>query len=235
MPTIRMEQVTKTYPGRAYATTAVRDIDLVVEQGEFLFLVGSRGAGKSTLLDLIAGKVKPDRGRIYLDDKEVTAMTKTQSDKIRNCIGRVGQNSFLKRNETVYNNLSSERRVMGFFKKRVLDMTLADKALAIVGMPGSGNQFPRDLTTPECRRILVAKAIQTSPAILLLDDFTARLDEDTTGDMLYLLNELNRKGTTIFMATNSSYVVNSQRRRVVTLADGMIVGDVQKGRYGYIG
>ena len=235
MPAIRLEHVAKSYKDGNYETVAIRNIDLTVEQGEFVFLVGSRGAGKSTLLDIITGSLKPDRGAVYLDDVDVTRLGRRQSEQVRSCIGQIGRHDTLDRMGTVYDNLSTVRKVGFFWTKKELNQTLADKALGIVGMPDSGGAYPRDLSPSEFRRVQVAKAILRSPAILIMDDFPGNMDEDTVWDMLHLLMELNRRGTTLLLATNSSYVVNVMRRRVVTLADGRIVGDVQKGRYGYIG
>ncbi len=234
MPTIRLENVAKIYKSKTRENAAIKNVNLTIEQGEFVFVVGSRGAGKSTLLDVIAGVLKPEQGQVFLDDADLYKLSPRESEKKRACIGRIAQESELNRMETVYDNLSTMKRV-GLFRKKVVDESLADKALGIVGMPGTGKTFPRDLTPPECRRIQVAKAILNSPAILMLDDFTMNMDEDTIWDMLHLLMELNRRGTTILMATNSSYVVNVMRRRVVTLADGRVVGDVKKGKYGFIG
>lgn len=233
MPTIRLDNVAKIYTTRDYQHIAIRDIDLIIEQGEFVFFVGSRGAGKSTLLNVIAGIAVPDHGRVLLDDVDFNQLSRRKSRKVRACIGRIAQNEELNRLETVRENLSTWKWV-GPFRKRDLDRTLAEKALGIVGVPDCLEIYPRDLTSSECRRVQIARAILNSPAILMLDDFTDRMDEDTVWDMLHLLNEMNKKGTTILMATNSSYVVNVMRKRVVTLADGRIVGDVRKGKYGYI-
>ncbi len=234
MPTIRLDNVSKLYRLGEFEHWAVQGIDLTVEQGDFLFLVGSRGAGKSTLLNIMAGLLKPNLGRVFIDDADVNELKPKEREKAFSVISCIEQGADLNRAETVYGNLSEEVRQFFFFRRRVVNKPLVDKALGIVGVPESGDTFPRDLSSSECRRVLIAKAILNSPAVLLLDDFTDHMDEDTIWDMLHLLNELNRKGTTIIMSTNSSYVVNIMRRRVVTLADGKLVGDVKRGRYGYI-
>lgn len=235
MPTIRMEHVAKYYRRGERDIAAVFGIDLEIVQGEFVFVVGSRGAGKSTLLDLMAGTVKPDMGRVLLDGVDIHAAGKRRKDRIRADIGRIGQETELRRQETVYENLS-EMKQSGLFRKKVIDRERADKALGLVGMAGYGDRFPRYLSPPENRRIQIAQAIMKSPDILLLDDFTDQMDDDTAWDLAHgLLNELNRRGTTIVMVTNSSHLVDVMRRRVVTLADGQIKGDVRRGRYGYIG
>ncbi|MBQ9520961.1 MAG: ATP-binding cassette domain-containing protein [Oscillospiraceae bacterium] len=234
MPTIKLDNISKLYHLGEFEHWAVQAIDLTIEQGDFVFLVGSRGAGKSTLLNIMSGLMKPSLGRVFLDDVDVNALNPKERERAFSVVRCIEQGAELDRADTIYGNLSEEVRRFFFFRRRVVDKTLADKALAVVGVPESGDTFPRDLSTSECRRVLIAKAVLHSPAVLLLDDFTDRMDEDTIWDMLHLLNELNRKGTTIIMSTNSSYVVNIMRRRVVTLADGKLVGDVKKGRYGYI-
>ena len=234
MPQIRLENVSKLYRMGEFEHWAVQGIDLTVEQGDFLFVVGSRGAGKSTLMNIMAGKLKADLGKVYVDGAEVGGMKPKERESAFSSVSCIPQGSDLNRNETVYGNFKEETRSFFFFRRTVVDKPLVDKALGVVGVPDCGDTFPRDLSSSECRRILIAKAILRSPAVLLLDDFTDHMDEDTIWDMLHLLNELNRKGTTVIMSTNSSYVVNIMRRRVVTLADGEIVGDVKRGRYGYI-
>ena len=234
MPTIRLEKIAKIYRHGEFEHVAIKHINLTVEQGEFLFLVGSRGAGKSTLMNVMAGRLKPDYGAVYLDDVNVGQLKPKEQEQAFSAISCIEQGAALDRSDTVYGNLSEEVRQFFFFRRKVVDKILADKALGLVGVPDAGEMFPRDLSSSECRRVLIAKAILKSPPVLMLDDFTERMDEDTIWDMLHLLNELNRKGTTVIMSTNSSYVVNIMRRRVVTLADGKLVGDVKKGRYGYI-
>ena len=234
MPAIRLDKVSKLYHFKEYDHMAIRRINLTVEQGEFLFLVGSRGAGKSTLMNIMAGVMIPDHGTVFLDETDTKTLKPKERETAFAPISFIKQGADLNRNDTVYGNLSEETKGFLFFKRKTLNKELADKALGLVGVPDSGEIYPRDLSSSERRRVLIAKAILKSPAVLLLDDFTDRMDEDTIWDMLHFLNEMNRKGTTVIMSTNSSYVVNTMRRRVVTLADGAIVGDVKKGRYGYI-
>lgn len=234
MPTIRLDNVSKLYRLGEFEHWAVQGIDLTVEQGDFLFVVGSRGAGKSTLLNIMAGELKANLGRVFLDGADISTLKPKEREKAFSAVSCIRQGADLNRAQTVYENLSEEVRRLFFFRQRVINKPLVDKALGVVGVPESGETYPRDLSSSECRRVLIAKAILNSPAVLMLDDFTDHMDEDTIWDMLHLLNELNRKGTTIIMSTNSSYVVNIMRRRVVTLADGKLVGDVKKGRYGYI-
>ena len=232
MPTLRLEKIAKIYKDKSRNTTAILDIDLTIEQGEFVFITGSRGAGKSTLMEIISGDLKPDRGAVYLDNVNLSRTGKRQAEKLRQCMGMVMQDSELIRTETVMRNLMP-RSGLDFFRRK-MDGSQVSKALALVGMAGCEEKYPREIPSSDCRRIELARAIMNSPDILLLDDLTDRMDEDAIWDTIHLLTELNKHGTTVIMATTAVKVVNIMRKRVITLSDGKVVGDVRKGKYGYI-
>ena len=231
MPTIRLEHVTKTFRNSEHKGDAVSDVELTINQGDFIFLVGSRGAGKSTLLNLISGRIYPDRGKIFLDDVPVGRLG-IQRNRLRAMAGRVPQESELVRDRTVRWNLSPHSPA-AWIENRLGGEgdPLVTKALGLVGMSGVEDRYPREFSLSDCRRIEVAKAILSSPAILILDGITDKLDDDTTWDLLHLLSELNARGTTVLMVTNAARFINIMRRRVITMADGRIMGDVAKGRY----
>jgi len=242
MPTIRLEDVSKIYkgskasgglrPGRRGFETLSR-VNLQIEQGEFVFFVGSRGAGSSTLLNLIAGDIQPDEGTVYLDQVDLSKLKRRQEKKLPYIFGRVPQESVLVRTATVFENLCPPRR-FGKMGETLTNGPLITKALGLVGMAGCEEKYPGEFSTSECRKIELAKAILFSPPILILDKITDRMDNDSIWDMMHLLEELNRRGTTVLMATQARQFVNIMRRRVVTLVDGRIVGDVEKGRFGDI-
>jgi len=230
MLTIRLEQVSKYFKDKErQIVMAVEDIDLEIAQGEFIFFIGSRGAGKSTLLSLAVGDLRPDRGAVFLNNSDLAGMTKRQRARVRYRVGKVPQESGLVRTVTVWRNLTAVKK--GQVRP---DEQLVEKALGLVGMSDSEEYYPLELSISECRRIELAKAILYSPDVLLLDEITARMDDDSIWDVMHLLDELNRRGTTILMATNAKKFVNIMRKRVITLADGKIVGDVPRGRYGDI-
>lgn len=230
MPEIRMENVTKFYKWEGRKQAAVSEVDLTILQGDFVFLVGSSGAGKSTLLSLMAGEMRPDRGSVCLGRLNLSRVPPWHWPTIRQSFGRVWQEQRLMRKRTIRDNLYIVARANGV-RKWELD-TMVDKALGIVGMSQAKNKYPVELSGGECRRVELARAIINSPPILVLDELTANLDEDNIWDIMQLLDELNRKGTTIIMATHASQFVNIMRRRVVTVVDGRILGDVKKGKYG---
>ena len=231
MPTIRLEDVAKLYKTKERRISAIQDVNLKIEQGEFVFFIGSRGAGKSTMLDIISGDVSPDKGAVFFDDVNISRVSRRRR---REYMGKVPQESGLVRTETILQNLSSPKG-KELFRDKQLTQTLITKALGLVGMSGCEDRYPAEFSMSECRKIELAKAILRSPPILLLDEITDWMDDDTAWDMMHLLMELNRRGTTILMATTAVQIVNIMRKRVVTLVDGKIRGDVQKGRYGYIG
>lgn len=239
MPTITLEKVTKYYKvqkkqrrGENRVEIGVEDVDLTVEQGEFVFLVGSSGAGKSTLLDLISGKLKPDKGTVSLNGKDLARLF-PWSNQTALLFGKVCQEQTLARRITVEENL----RMAAMIGRRRFESTKhinerIRKVLGLVGMRGAEVRYPGELSIGECRRVELARAMINSPPILVLDEITANLDDDNIWDMIILLNEVNRRGTTVIMATHASKYVNIMRRRVVTLVDGHIFGDVERGRYG---
>ena len=213
-------------------TYAVRDISLTVEQGEFVFLIGSSGAGKTTLLQLMSGEIAPDEGTVLLNNTNIARMLGPWRVRARRTFGVVSQQGLLIRKRTVGENLMLAGAAAGMMRRKSREAV--KKALGIVGLPGVEECYPAELSIGESRRVELARAVLNSPSILLLDELTANLDDDVIWDLIHLLTELNARGTTIVMATNASQYVNILRRRVITLVDGKIVGDVKNGKYGDI-
>ena len=213
-------------------TYAVRDISLTVEQGEFVFLIGSSGAGKTTLLQLMSGEIAPDEGTVLLNNTNIARMLGPWRVRARRTFGVVSQQGLLIRKRTVGENLMLAAGAAGMMRRKSREAV--KKALGIVGLPGVEECYPAELSIGESRRVELARAVLNSPSILLLDELTANLDDDVIWDLIHLLTELNARGTTIVMATHASQYVNIMRKRVVTLVDGRIVGDVRNGKYGDI-
>ena len=232
MPQIRLEGVSKDYrqePDKRIIS-AVQDVDLTIEQGEFVFITGSSGAGKSTLLQLLSCETQPSRGTVYLDDVNVSSLARWLWERKRQSFGYVPQLSTLVRKKTIAENLLPVA-AMGPGRSRSAEERMI-KALRLVGMGDVLYRYPVELSQGECRRVELARAIVNNPPILALDELTANLDEDTAWDIFLFLTEVNHHGTTVIMATHAKNFVNLMRRRVITLVDGRILGDVQKGRYG---
>ncbi len=239
MPTIRLEKATKWYTsgqgifGEKARETGVVDVDLTIEQGEFVFIIGSSGAGKSTLLNLLSGEVKPDRGKAFLGDKDMQRLRRRSHNQMKLIFGHVLQESNLIRKMTVEENLYMVARVGNRGRETQKDLhARINKVLGLVGMADKGSSYPGELSGGECRRIELARALINSPSILVLDELTSNLDDDNIWDIFHLLQEINQKGITVIMATHASRYVNIMRRRVITLVDGKVFADVRKGKYG---
>lgn len=233
MPTVQLEKASKTYKSGRVRRDAVSDIDLTIEQGEFVFVVGSSGAGKSTLLQMLSGQSRPDRGAVSLDGINLYPMAPLGWIRARRNFGYVSQEPRLMRQRKVYENLIMVARISGLSREKKLREVVC-KALSVVGLSHLAGKYPCELSIGEVRRVELARAIINSPPILVLDELTANLDEDNIWDILHLLTEMNRQGTTVIMATHARMFVNIMRRRVITLVDGRIAGDVAGGRYGEI-
>ena len=231
MPQIRLDSVSKYFMQEGRKNYAIRQVDMTIEQGEFIFVTGSSGAGKSTLLKLITGELRPDQGKVYVNNMDVVRLARWGLLRRRNYFGYVPQLPQLIRRRTIGQNLEQvimahRRRLDGTVEERV------QKALAMVGLRDVVDRYPVELSQVQCRQVELARAISTSPPILVLDELTANLDEDAIWDAFHLLEELNHRGTTVIMATHAKMFVNMMRKRVITLVDGSIFGDVPKGRYG---
>jgi len=238
MPTIELENVTKLYRtgrrlGERKLEVGVSEISLTFKQGEFAFVIGSSGSGKSTLLKLITGQEKANKGKVYVDNKDLAWAMKLSRGQITRIFGVVGQEASLIRKRTVGDNLGLAARVQAVRPEREeLTQARIKKVLGLVGMGGCQDKYPAELSIGQCRRVELARALINSPPVLVLDELTANLDDDCIWDMFHLIQEINRRGTTVIMATHASQYVNILRRRVITLVDGRIFGDVEKGRYG---
>ena len=219
MPVIRLEQVSKIYKNSRRGVSATLQIDLTVRHGDFLFVTGPRGSGKSTLLSLMAGAIEPDRGRIWIGSGEIWAMDRADREDLLDCLGVVLADHALHDGETVFKNLASSNR-LEYLKNRLFDQRRIEKALSLVGLAGSADRYPGDMTDSERARVLLAKAIWRSPPVLILDSLAERADDGTVWDMLHLLDALNRRGTTVVFSTAENRYTTTMNKRVVSLFDG---------------
>ncbi len=241
MPTIKIDNVTKYYPvGKKWFQRkpqqfeiGVKDVNLTIDQGEFVFVIGSSGAGISTLLQLIAGQIKPTEGNILLNGISMHKSGFLSRERFPLFIGYVPQYYSLDDHITIRQNLEITAKAgakkfgdRNHYKQRI------KKVLGLVGLPGTDGLSPLDLSETQRRRIELARALINSPPILILDEITDSLDADSMWDVFLLLSELNRKGTTIIMSTHNSDYVNMLRHRVITLVHGQVYSDEDKGRYG---
>ena len=238
MPTIELENVTKVYKpkrrrkGLVHTDMGVEEVNLTIRQGEFVFVVGASGSGKSTLLRLITGEIRPNEGRVCVDEKELGWMLKLSRNRAAILFGKIWQDPTLIRKKTIGDNLALAVKIaFGRESPRLVDLRIK-KVLGLVGLKGVEKKYPVELSIGECRRVELARALIASPPVLVLDEITANLDDDCIWDTLHLLNDVNRRGTTVIMATHDSQYVNILRRRVITMSGGRVIGDIQKGKYG---
>lgn len=230
MPQIEMQHVTKYYSNENIRFAAVDDVSLSIDRGEFVFLIGSSGAGKTTLLRMLANQLPADKGQIWLDGTEITRRRGWRRPVLRRNIGQVWQDASLIRKKTIKQNLELVQHALGVRSKLIPANT--QKALALVGMRAMEDRYPFELSGGQVKMVELARAVICNPPVLIVDEITANLDYDTGWDIMNILSEINRCGTTVIMATHAKDFVNILCKRVITLVAGKVAGDVQKGRYG---
>jgi len=226
---IRFDKVTKTYPGQK--RPALHDVDLEVEKGEFVFLVGASGSGKSTFLRLVLRETRPSTGRVYVAGKEINKLSSWKVPKLRRQVGTVFQDFRLLPNKTVTENVAFALQVIG--KSRHEINKLLPETLELVGLDGKGHRMPDELSGGEQQRVAIARAFVNRPMILIADEPTGNLDPATSVGIMKLLDRINRTDTTVVMATHDSTIVDQMRKRVIELDDGKVVRDEARGIYGY--
>lgn len=225
---IRLQKVSKVYARGA--RPALDRIDLEVERGEFLFLVGASGSGKSTFLRLVLREERPTRGSVFVAGKDLSRLSSWKVPHLRRGIGTVFQDFRLLENKTVYENVALALQVIGKPRHHVL--STVPETLEMVGLAGKEKRLPHELSGGEQQRVAIARAFVNRPGILLADEPTGNLDPATSVGIMRLLDRINRTGTTIVMATHDDEIVDQMRKRVVELVDGQMVRDQARGVYG---
>ncbi len=226
---IRFENVTKQY--KSQHSPALRDVNVDIERGEFVFLVGPSGSGKTTFLRLCLKEDKPSEGTVWVAGKNVGKLSSWRVPHLRRQIGTVFQDFRLLPNKTVFENVAFALEVIG--KPRGHIKTVVPEVLEMVGLDGKEKRFPHELSGGEQQRVAIARAFVNRPEILIADEPTGNLDPNTSIGIMKLLDRINRTGTTIVMATHDAQIVDQVRKRVVELADGIVVRDQARGVYGY--
>jgi len=225
---LRLENVTKKYPN---GVTALNSVNLNIEKGEFVFIVGSSGSGKSTLIKLIMQELKVTSGNIFIEGKDVTHIKRRKIPKLRRKMGVVFQDFRLLDKMTVYNNVAFALKVTETTGWKIRRMV--PTVLSMVGLGKKLKRYPNQLSGGEQQRTALARALVNNPHLLLADEPTGNLDPKTSWEIMKLLIDINLRGTTIIIVTHDSEIVNAMKKRVITLKDGHIIKDEKKGDYGY--
>ena len=223
---IKLENVTKVYPGDV---VAVKDVDLGIAKGEFVFLVGASGSGKSTLIRLMMREETPTNGDIWVAGKHASEMANWKVPHLRRSIGTVFQDFKLLPTKTVYENVAFAMEVTG--KHRSVIRNQVPQVLKLVGLSEKADRLPRQLSGGEQQRVAVARAFVNRPLILLADEPTGNLDPATSVGIMKILDRINRTGTTVVMATHDHAIVDAMKRRVVELDRGRVSRDQSRGIY----
>ena len=224
---ISVQHVTKTYKK---TITALDDVSVEIEKGEFVFVVGSSGSGKSTFIRLLLKEEEPTGGTIFVAGKNLANLSSWKVPYLRRNIGTVFQDFKLLSERTVFQNVAFALEVIGK-PKHVIDQRVPEM-LELVGLGDKLNAIPGELSGGEQQRVSIARAAVNRPLIMLADEPTGNLDPTTSQDIMSLFDRINRLGTTIVMATHDSAIVDSMRRRVVELDEGKVIRDQERGVYG---
>ncbi|MFM7496312.1 MAG: cell division ATP-binding protein FtsE [Candidatus Nanopelagicus sp.] len=228
---IKFENVTKIYPRQEKA--ALDGVNLDIEKGEFVFLVGLSGSGKSTFLKLVLREERPSSGVIHVVGKDLNTLSATKVPELRRQVGTVFQDFRLLPNKTVTENVAFTLHVLGYSNKQI--SREVPEVLELVGLEEKGDRKPSELSGGEQQRVAIARAYVSRPTILIADEPTGNLDPATSVGIMKLLDRINREGTTVVMATHDSGIVDQMRKRVIELEGGHVIRDQVRGVYGYTG
>ncbi|MBE6151942.1 MAG: cell division ATP-binding protein FtsE [Firmicutes bacterium] len=228
MDFIRIRGVNKTYKT---GVTAIYDMDLTIEKGEFVFIIGSTGCGKSTLIKMLYREEKADKGKIIVGGIDVNKLRNGKIYKLRRKLGVVFQDYKLLPKLTVYENVAFALEIFGLSKAEIHPKVI--KALELVGLKSRAKSYPSQLSGGEQQRVAIARAIVNGPKLLICDEPTGNLDENTSMEIMKVLDEINKLGTTIIMVTHDTKIVEAMKKRVILLDSGRILKDYKEGTYSH--
>ena len=226
IPIIALDHVSKQY---STGVEALSDVSIRIHKGEFVFIVGKSGSGKSTFIKLLLKELNPTEGRIFVGGRQVTNLKRKQVSLYRRKIGVVFQDFRLLKNKTVFENVAFAQEIIGMTKRDIARNVPI--MLGMVGLKGKEKMYPHELSGGEQQRVAIARALINQPTILLADEPTGNLDPKTAWDIMMLLEEVNKMGTTVVVVTHNNDVVDVMQKRVINLEDGVLVRDEKKGGY----
>ena len=227
MDLIRIRNVEKKYKN---GVTALYDLNLAIEKGSFVFVIGGSGSGKSTLIKMLYREEKPTKGQVIVGGLDVAKLKNKKVYKLRRKLGIVFQDYRLLQKLTVYENVAFALECIG--EKKDIIRRKVVKALEDVGLKNKVHEYPDNLSGGEQQRVAIARAIVNDPKLLLCDEPTGNLDPEKSMEIMRVLEDINKvRGTTIIMATHDKEIVNKMKKQVITLKDGHLVKYKQKGTY----
>ena len=223
---IDLQNVTKEY---IEGVPAISDLSLHIDPGEFVFVVGDSGSGKSTLIKLLQKELEPTRGKIYINGKNLGNIHRKQIPKYRRNIGVVFQDFRLLKDRNVYENVAFAQRVVAT-PTRVIRRSVP-MMLSLVNLAAKYKSYPRQLSGGEQQSVAIARALVNNPKILLADEPTGNLDANNAWEIMKLLDDINRRGTTVLVVTHNLEIVKTMKKRVITMQQGVMVSDVSPRGY----
>ena len=225
---IIFSNVSKVYEN---GSTALNNISFFIERGEFVFIVGPSGAGKSTLIKLLMHEETPTSGDVIINSVNVNTLKHDQIPYLRRNMGVVFQDFRLLPKKTVYENVSFAMEIVGASRREIRRQV--PNVLSMVGLSHKAKAYPSQLSGGEQQRVALARALVNNPAFLIADEPTSNLNPKTAMEIVELLNEINKRGTTVVMATHAKDIVDQMKKRVIAIEDGVIARDEARGVYGY--
>lgn len=228
LPIIALDAVSKQYQT---GVDALKDVSIRIEQGEFVFVVGKSGSGKSTFIKLLLKELDPTSGKLYIAGRLVNKLRRKQVPLYRRNIGVVFQDFRLLKDRTVFENVAFAQRIIGRNKREIIRNV--STMLTIVGLTEKADAYPHELSGGEQQRVAIARALVNQPTILLADEPTGNLDPQNAWEIMMLLQEVNKMGTTVVVVTHNNDIVDIMQKRVVTLEEGHVIRDEKKGGYEY--
>ena len=225
---IEFQNVTKTYDN---GTEAIRGIDLKIDDGEFVFLVGPSGSGKSTLLNLLTAEIKPTSGDIHINGFDLAGIKKKQIPYLRRTVGVIFQDFRLIEKKTVYQNVAFAMRVIGAPEREIRKRV--PYVLELVGLGDKKKSYPDELSGGEQQRVAIARALINNPAMIVADEPTGNLDPGKSLEIMLLLEQINALGTTVLVVTHEADMVDRFHKRVIAINEGQIISDGMDGYFNY--
>ncbi|WP_017414089.1 cell division ATP-binding protein FtsE [Clostridium tunisiense] len=225
---IEFKNVTKVYDNNVLALS---NLNINIDKGEFVFLVGPSGAGKSTFIKMLLKEIDPTAGEVIIADTNITKLTHKEVPFYRRKIGVVFQDFRLIPTLNIYENVAFALRVIGASEREI--QKKVPSVLAMVGLTKKRNAFPNQLSGGEQQRVSIARSIVNSPSLLIADEPTGNLDPETSLEIMDIISDINRAGTTIVMATHAKDIVDTMKKRVIAIEKGTVARDEERGKYGY--